>query len=263
MSAPEQTSSTAPTTGTSRVKRAWPRCSRVASSWIVNAEQARIAEDAAPSPSWRSSGSRRHPRQGGVSDVRPRHDRRHHQRRLDPGDGKARIGRFVEAQVLQSLGVDYIDGSRCSPRPTTPTTSTSGRSRCPSSAVRPTSARRCAASPRRGDDRQGRGGTGDVSNATPHAPDPRGDPPPPEPRARRAVRRGQAAGALRVVKEVAEAGKLPVVLAGGIATPADAAMMMQLGAEGVFVGSGIFKSATPPSAPRPSSRPPPSSTTRT
>lgn len=50
-----------------------------------------------------------------------------------------------------------------------------------------------------------------------------------------------------LVKEVATAGKLPVVLftAGGIATPADAAMMMQLGAEGVFVGSGIFKSGNP------------------
>ena len=49
------------------------------------------------------------------------------------------------------------------------------------------------------------------------------------------------------MKEVAAAGKLPVVLftAGGIATPADAAMMMQLGAEGVFVGSGIFKSSDP------------------
>src|SRR5664279_2041665 len=50
-----------------------------------------------------------------------------------------------------------------------------------------------------------------------------------------------------LVKEVAEAGKLPVVMftAGGIATPADAAMMMQLGADGVFVGSGIFKSGNP------------------
>jgi pyridoxal 5'-phosphate synthase pdxS subunit len=50
-----------------------------------------------------------------------------------------------------------------------------------------------------------------------------------------------------LVKDVAEAGKLPVVLftAGGIATPADAAMMMQLGADGVFVGSGIFKSGDP------------------
>jgi pyridoxal 5'-phosphate synthase pdxS subunit len=52
---------------------------------------------------------------------------------------------------------------------------------------------------------------------------------------------------LEIVKEVAETGKLPVVLfcAGGIATPADAALMMQLGAEGNFVGSGIFKSSNP------------------
>jgi pyridoxal 5'-phosphate synthase pdxS subunit len=50
-----------------------------------------------------------------------------------------------------------------------------------------------------------------------------------------------------LVKEVAETGKLPVVLftAGGVATPADAALMMQLGADGVFVGSGIFKSGNP------------------
>jgi pyridoxal 5'-phosphate synthase pdxS subunit len=50
-----------------------------------------------------------------------------------------------------------------------------------------------------------------------------------------------------LVKEIARTGKLPVVLftAGGVATPADAAMMMQLGAEGVFVGSGIFKSGNP------------------
>ncbi|HEY7796843.1 MAG TPA: pyridoxal 5'-phosphate synthase lyase subunit PdxS, partial [Microbacteriaceae bacterium] len=50
-----------------------------------------------------------------------------------------------------------------------------------------------------------------------------------------------------LVKEIAETGKLPVVLftAGGVATPADAAMMMQLGADGVFVGSGIFKSGNP------------------
>ena len=60
---------------------------------------------------------------------------------------------------------------------------------------------------------------------------------------------------VELLREVHEAGKLPVVnfAAGGIATPADAALMMQLGAEGVFVGSGIFKSGDPArSAPRPS-----------
>jgi pyridoxal 5'-phosphate synthase pdxS subunit len=57
---------------------------------------------------------------------------------------------------------------------------------------------------------------------------------------------------LDLVREVARAGKLPVVCfsAGGVATPADAALMMQLGAEGVFVGSGIFKSEDPPSRAR-------------
>ena len=65
---------------------------------------------------------------------------------------------------------------------------------------------------------------------------------------RGAVHRGQGARrAVRAGRQVAAAGKLPVVLftAGGIATPADAALMMQLGAEGVFVGSGIFKSDDP------------------
>ena len=114
---------------------------------------------------------------------------------------------------------------------------------------------------------KGEAGTGDVSNATTHM------------RARSAARLRRltslsedelfvAAKELQapydLVVEVARAGKLPVTLftAGGIATPADAAMMMQLGAEGVFVGSGIFKSgAIPRSAPPRSSKPPPSSTT--
>ena len=88
----------------------------------------------------------------------------------------------------------------------------------------------------------------------PHAHDPRRDPPAAS--AWRADELYVAAKELQapydLVKEVAEAGKLPVVLftAGGIATPADAAMMMQLGAEGVFVGSGIFKSGNPAAARR-------------
>src|SRR5690606_18728086 len=96
---------------------------------------------------------------------------------------------------------------------------------------------------------KGEAGTGDVSNATTHMRTIRAE-----------IRRLQglpedelylAAKELQapydLVREVATAGKLPVVLftAGGIATPADAAMMMQLGAEGVFVGSGIFKSGDP------------------
>jgi pyridoxal 5'-phosphate synthase pdxS subunit len=96
---------------------------------------------------------------------------------------------------------------------------------------------------------KGEAGTGDVSNATTHMR-----------QMRQEIRRLSslpedelyvAAKELRapheLVKEIARTGKLPVVLftAGGIATPADAAMMMQLGAEGVFVGSGIFKSGNP------------------
>ena len=65
-----------------------------------------------------------------------------------PVMAKARIGHFVEAQVLQALGVDYIDESEVLSPPTTSTTSTSGPSTCRSSAGRPTSARRCAGSPR-------------------------------------------------------------------------------------------------------------------
>ena len=96
---------------------------------------------------------------------------------------------------------------------------------------------------------KGEAGTGDVSNATTHMRQIRGE-------LRRLssmsedelfVAAKELQAPFELVREVAAAAKLPVVLftAGGIATPADAAMMMQLGAEGVFVGSGIFKSGNP------------------
>ena len=96
---------------------------------------------------------------------------------------------------------------------------------------------------------KGEAGTGDVSNATTHMRAIRGE-------MRRLsslpedelfVAAKELQSPFELVVDVAKAGKLPVVLftAGGIATPADAAMMMQLGAEGVFVGSGIFKSGNP------------------
>ena len=96
---------------------------------------------------------------------------------------------------------------------------------------------------------KGEAGTGDVSNATTHMRTIAG-----EIRRLTSMREDElfvAAKELQapyeLVREVANLGKLPVVLftAGGIATPADAAMMMQLGADGVFVGSGIFKSGNP------------------
>ncbi|MNW63754.1 Pyridoxal biosynthesis lyase PdxS [compost metagenome] len=96
---------------------------------------------------------------------------------------------------------------------------------------------------------KGEAGTGDVSNATTHMRTIRGEirrlTSLPEDELFVAAKELQAP--YELVKEIAATGKLPVVMftAGGIATPADAAMMMQLGAEGVFVGSGIFKSGNP------------------
>jgi pyridoxal 5'-phosphate synthase pdxS subunit len=168
-----------------------------------------------------------------------------------PVMAKARIGHFVEAQVLQALGVDYVDESEVlSPADeahhidkwqfTVPFVC--GATNLGEALRRISEAAAMIRS-------KGEAGTGNVIEAVRHM------------RAISAgVRRLQslrddelfsAAKDLQapyeLVAEVARAGRLPVVLftAGGIATPADAAMMMQLGAEGVFVGSGIFKSGDP------------------
>ncbi len=168
-----------------------------------------------------------------------------------PVMAKARIGHFVEAQVLQSLGVDYIDESEVlTPadyahhidkwRFTVPFVC--GATSLGEALRRITEGAAMIRS-------KGEAGTGDVSNATLHmrtisaeirrltslSPD----------ELYLAAKELQAPYDL--VVEVAAAGRLPVTMftAGGIATPADAAMMMQLGADGVFVGSGIFKSGNP------------------
>ena len=168
-----------------------------------------------------------------------------------PVMAKARIGHFVEAQVLQSLGVDYIDESEVlTPadyanhidkwRFTVPFVC--GATNLGEALRRLTEGAAMIRS-------KGEAGTGDVSNATTHMRKIGGE-------IRRLTSLSEdelyvAAKELQapyeLVAEVARAGKLPVTLftAGGIATPADAAMMMQLGAEGVFVGSGIFKSEDP------------------
>jgi pyridoxal 5'-phosphate synthase pdxS subunit len=168
-----------------------------------------------------------------------------------PVMAKARIGHFVEAQVLQALGVDYIDESEVlTPadyahhidkwRFTVPFVC--GCTNLGEALRRITEGAAMIRS-------KGEAGTGDVSNATTHmraVTD--------EIRWLTTVREDElyvAAKQLQapyeLVREVATAGRLPVVLftAGGIATPTDAAMMMQLGADGVFVGSGIFKSGNP------------------
>jgi pyridoxal 5'-phosphate synthase pdxS subunit len=168
-----------------------------------------------------------------------------------PVMAKARIGHFVEAQILQALGVDFIDESEVlSPADyvnhidkmkfTTPFVC--GATNLGEALRRITEGAAMVRS-------KGEAGTGDVSEATKHIRTISG-----EIRALAAksedelyVAAKELQAPYELVREVARAGKLPVVMftAGGVATPADAAMMMQLGADGVFVGSGIFKSGDP------------------
>ena len=168
-----------------------------------------------------------------------------------PVMAKCRIGHFAEAQVLQAIGVDYIDESEV----LTPADEAHHVDKWKFTVPFVCGATNLGEALRRIAEgaamirSKGEAGTGNVVEATRHM---------------RAIRAGIARlsgvpgeelfAAARelgapydLVAEVARAGRLPVVLftAGGIATPADAALMMQLGAEGVFVGSGIFKSADP------------------
>ncbi|WP_421876453.1 pyridoxal 5'-phosphate synthase lyase subunit PdxS [Mycolicibacterium wolinskyi] len=168
-----------------------------------------------------------------------------------PVMAKARIGHFVEAQILQSLGIDYIDESEV----LTPADYTHHIDKWHFTAPFVCGATTLGEALRRITEgaamirSKGEAGTGDISNATTHMRHIGA-----EIRRLTTLRDDElyvAAKELQapyeLVAEVARAGKLPVTLftAGGIATPADAAMMMQLGAEGVFVGSGIFKSGDP------------------
>jgi pyridoxal 5'-phosphate synthase pdxS subunit len=168
-----------------------------------------------------------------------------------PVMAKARIGHFVEAKVLQALKVDYIDESEVlSPADYVnhidkwkfDVPFVCGATNLGEALRRITEGAAMIRS-------KGEAGTGDVSEATKHIRTIKGE---------IAALAGKSKDELYVaakelqapydlVVEVAASGKLPVVLftAGGVATPADAALMMQLGADGVFVGSGIFKSGNP------------------
>jgi pyridoxal 5'-phosphate synthase pdxS subunit len=166
---------------------------------------------------------------------------------------KARIGHFVEAQILQSLEVDYIDESEV----LTPADEANHINKWKFDVPFVCGAVNLGEALRRISEgaamirTKGEAGTGDVVEAVRHMRTIMGQ-----------IRHLQTLdedelyvsakelpAPLELVKWVAENGKLPVVnfSAGGIATPADAALMMQLGAEGVFVGSGIFKSEDPQS----------------
>lgn len=168
-----------------------------------------------------------------------------------PVMAKARIGHFVEAQILQSLGVDYIDESEV----LTPADYTNHIDKRQFTIPFVCGATNLGEALRRLAEgaamirSKGEAGTGDVSNATTHMRKIRDQITrlASLPKDELYVAAKELQAPYDLVLEVAESGKLPVVLftAGGIATPADAAMMMQLGADGVFVGSGIFKSGEP------------------
>ena len=168
-----------------------------------------------------------------------------------PVMAKARIGHFVEAQILEALGVDYIDESEVlSPADYVnhidkwnfKVPFVCGATNLGEALRRITEGAAMIRS-------KGEAGTGDVSEATKHirtiTSEIRSLAAKTEDELYVAAKELQAP--YELVREVAKTGKLPVVMftAGGVATPADAAMMMQLGADGVFVGSGIFKSGDP------------------
>lgn len=223
---------------------------------VVNAEQARVAEDAGavavmalervPADIRADGGVARMSDPAMIDAIQ--------EAVTIPVMAKARIGHFVEAQILEALGVDYVDESEVlSPADeahhidkwafTVPFVC--GATNL-GEALRRISEGACLIRSK------GEAGTGNVIEAVRHLRSITGD-----------IRRiGQSDSAelfewakrlqapLPLVQEIAETAKLPVPLfcAGGLATPADAALAMQLGAESVFVGSGIFKSADP--APR-------------
>jgi pyridoxal 5'-phosphate synthase pdxS subunit len=173
-----------------------------------------------------------------------------------PVMAKARIGHFVEAQVLEVLEVDYIDESEV----LTPADETNHIDKWAFKVPFVCGATNLGEALRRIAEgaamirSKGEAGTGDIVEAVRHMRRITG-----EIRKLATLGHDEAAAAakeigapLDLVAEVAEEGRLPVVLfcAGGIATPADGALMMALGAEGVFVGSGIFKSEDPPARAR-------------
>jgi len=220
---------------------------------VVNAEQARIAEDAgavAVMALERVPADIR--ADGGVA-------RMSDPEMIDkiiaevsiPVMAKARIGHFVEAQILESLGVDYIDESEV----LTPADEANHINKHDFKVPFVCGCRNLGEALRRVGEgaamirTKGEAGTGDIVEAVRHARTVFG-----------AIRSLQnmpdeelrtyaknIGAPYELVKEVKELGHLPVVnfAAGGIATPADAALMMQIGVDGVFVGSGIFKSGDP------------------
>ncbi len=225
---------------------------------VVTAEQAKIAEDAGAAA---VMALERVPadirREGGVARMSdPTVIEAIKEAVSIPVMAKARIGHFMEARVLEALEVDYVDESEV----LTPADEANHIDKWRFKVPFVCGATNLGEALRRIGEgaamirSKGEAGTGDIVEAVRHI---------------RLItselRRLQGAeeselpsaakelrAPLELVREVAERGRLPVVLfcAGGIATPADAALMMALGAEGIFVGSGIFKSEDPPARAR-------------
>ncbi len=241
-------------TGSARVKRGMAEMLKGGVIMdVVNAEQAKIAEDAgavAVMALERVPADIR--AQGGVARMSDPEMIQAIQAAVSiPVMAKARIGHFVEAQILQSLGVDYIDESEV----LTPADYANHIDKWKFTVPFVCGATNLGEALRRINEgaamirSKGEAGTGDVSNAMSNMRE-----------IHSAMKRlssmredelyvaaKEMQAPYELVREVAETGKLPVVLftAGGIATPADAALMMSMGADGVFIGSGIFKSGNP------------------
>jgi pyridoxal 5'-phosphate synthase pdxS subunit len=220
---------------------------------VVTADQARVAEEAgacAVMALERVPADIR--RDGGVARMSdPQMIRGIMEAVTIPVMAKARIGHFVEAQILMALGVDYIDESEV----LTPADEENHINKHKFTTPFVCGARNLGEALRRIAEgaamirTKGEAGTGNVVEAVRHART-----------MNREIRRLQhmdedemfgfakeIQAPYELVRQTAELGRLPVVnfAAGGIATPADAALMMQLGVDGVFVGSGIFKSGDP------------------
>ena len=220
---------------------------------VTNAEQAKIAENAgavAVMALERVPADIR--REGGVARMSdPKMIREIKNTVSIPVMAKVRIGHFVEAQILEAIGIDYIDESEV----LTPADSVNHIDKTAFKIPFVCGARNLGEALRRIGEgasmirTKGEAGTGDVVEAVTHMRTVKND-----------IRRVQTASQMELmhiakefgapfelIQYVHDNGNLPVVnfAAGGIATPADAALMMQLGVDGVFVGSGIFKSGDP------------------
>ena len=243
------------TTGTDRVKRGLAEMLRGGVIMdVVTPEQAKIAEDAGavsvmalervPADIRRDGGVARMSDPSMIEGIKDAV--------TIPVMAKARIGHFAEAQVLEALGVDYIDESEV----LTPADEAHHVDKWAFTVPFVCGATNLGEALRRISEgaamirSKGEAGTGNIVEAVRHLRSILGD--------LRQITQADSAevyawakqlqAPVGLVQELAETGRLPVPLfcAGGIATPSDASLVMQLGAEAVFVGSGIFKSSDPP-----------------